>query len=70
MLATAFVEALRQQRIIVPAAEVIERVCAEALTRGTRQVYEALTAPLLDHHLRGLDGVLAMREGSKASGLR
>ena len=63
------VELLRQQRIILPALDVIERVCGEALTRGTRQVYEALSAPLLDHHHRALDDLLGIREGTKGSGL-
>jgi TnpA family transposase len=61
------VERLRQERIILPAIDVIERVCSEALTRGTRWVYEALTALLLDHHHRALDGLLAVREGTKGS---
>ncbi len=69
VLAEALVELLRQERIILPALDVIERVCSEALTRGTRQVYEALTAPLLDHHHRALDGLLGIREGTKGSGL-
>jgi hypothetical protein len=65
VLAETLVEMLRQQRIILPALDVIERVCGEALTRGTRQVYKALTVPLADHHRHALDGVLANREGSK-----
>jgi len=69
VLAEALVEMLRQQRIIMPAINVIERVCSEALTHGTRQVYEALTAPLTNHHRRVLDGLLAIREGTKGSGL-
>ena len=69
VLATALVEAVRAQRIIMPAVDVIERVCAEALTRGTRQVYEALTALLSDHHRRALEGLLTGRDGTKASGL-
>lgn len=69
VLAEALIELLRQQRIILPTIEVIERVCSEALTRGTRQVYEALTAPLGDFHRRALDGLLAIREGTKGSGL-
>ena len=69
VLAEALVERLRQQRIILPALEVIERVCSEALTRGTRQVYQALTAPLADHHRRALDGLLAIREGTQGSEL-
>jgi hypothetical protein len=69
VLATALVEAVRAQRIIMPAVDVIERVCAEALSRGTRQVYEALTAPLSDQHRRALEGLLTVRDGTKASGL-
>lgn len=69
VLAEALVELLRQQRIILPTVDVIERVCSEALTRGTRQVYEALTAPLGDFHRRVLDGLLSIREGTKGSGL-
>ncbi len=44
-------------------------MCSEALTRGTRLVHEALTAPLTDHHRRALDGLLTIREGTKGSGL-
>ena len=69
VLAEALVELLRQQHIILPAIDVIERVCSEAHTRGTRQVYKALTAPLADHHRRALDALLAIRDGTKGSGL-
>jgi TnpA family transposase len=69
VLADALVEMMRQQRIILPAVDVIERLCSEALTRGTRQVYEALTAPLSDHHRRTLDRLLTRREGTNGSEL-
>lgn len=69
VLAEELVEMLRQQRVILPTVDVIERLCSEALTRGTRQVYEALTAPLSDHHRRAFDGLLTIREGAKGSGL-
>jgi len=69
VLAQALVELLRQQRIILPALDVIDRVCSEALTCGTRLLYEALTAPLADHHRRALDDLLAIREGTKGSSL-
>jgi TnpA family transposase len=69
VLAEKLVEMLRQQRIILPAVDVIERLCGEALTRGTRQMYKALTAPLSDHHRSVLDGLLTLREGTKGSGL-
>ncbi len=69
VLAEALVEMLRQQRIILPAIDVIERVCSEALTLGTRRVYDALTAALTDHHRGGFDEFLAIREGTNGSGL-
>ncbi|MFK0380320.1 Tn3 family transposase [Pandoraea sp. NPDC090278] len=69
VLAEALVGMLRQQRIILPTVDVIERVCSEALTNGTRQVYEALTTSLRDSHRRALDGLLAIREGAKVSRL-
>ena len=69
MLAEALIGLLRQQRIILPTIDVIERVCGEALTRGTRRVYEALTGPLIDFHRRAFDSLLAIREGTKSSGL-
>ncbi len=69
VLAEKLVEMLRRQRIILPVLDVIERLCSEALTRGTRQVYKALTESLSDHHRRALDELLTLREGTKGSGL-
>jgi TnpA family transposase len=69
VLATSLVESLRNQHIIVPAVEVIERVCASALTRGTRLVYKALTAPLTKRHRQALDEVFDPRDGGQASSL-
>lgn len=69
VLAYAFVEAVRQQRVMMPGVEVIERACAEALTRGTRQVHEALTSSLSDQQRQALDKMLAVREGTSVSGL-
>lgn len=69
VLARALLETLRQQRIVVPAIEVIERVCSEALTQGTRQVYQALITPLSVSQRQGLERLLAVREGSKVSEL-
>jgi hypothetical protein len=67
VLATALVEMLRQQRILLPTLDVIERICSEALTRGTRHVYAALTAPLTEQHCCALDNLLAIRAGAKGS---
>jgi len=67
VLAEALVEMLRQQRIIMPAVDVIERVCGEALTRGTRQVYVALTAPLSAHHRGALAACLCCAKAPRAA---
>ncbi len=69
ILAETLVEMLRQQFIILPTIDVIERVCSEALTLGTRHVYETLNGPLTDYHHHALDGLLAIRQGTKSSGL-
>ena len=69
VLAAAMVDWLRQQRIILPTADVIDRLCSEALARGTRQVHEALIAPLSAQHRQALDQLLTVREGTKNSGL-
>jgi hypothetical protein len=69
ILATALLEMLKQQHIIVPSVDVIERVCTEALTRGTRQLYEVLTAPLSGHQRQMLDDLLSIREDTRISWL-
>lgn len=53
----------------MPAIDVIERVCAEALTLGTREVDEALTVTLSESQQSKIDVLLAMREGAAASTL-
>jgi TnpA family transposase len=69
VLATALLDMLRQQHIIVPTIDVLERVCAEALTRGTRHVYEALTESLSTDQRQMLDNLLSVREGTMTSSL-
>ena len=69
VIAEKLVETMRQQRIILPAVDVIERLCSEALALGTRHIYQALTASLSDRHRSALDRLLTLREGTKGSGL-
>lgn len=69
VLAEALVEQLRLQHIIIPPVDVLERVCSEAIVRGTRKVYEALTSPLSNSNRRVLDGLLTLSEGTKGSSL-
>ncbi len=58
VLAAHSLETLRQKRIILPALTVIERACAEAVTRANRRIYRALIDPLERHHKRSLDNLL------------
>lgn len=67
VLAEALVEMLRQQRIILPPLAVIERVCSEALTHGTRLVYEALTESLTDQHRHTFEQLLGTRKERSSS---
>lgn len=69
VLAKALIGMLRQRHIILPTIDVIERVCSEALTRGTFQIYDALTTSLSDQHRSALDDLLTLREGTRSSRL-
>ncbi len=69
VLALALIENLRRRRILLPTLNVIERICAEAITRANRNIYAALTKPLLDIHRRRLDDLLKRKEGSNTTWL-
>ena len=68
-LAIALVTALRQQKVIVPPIDVLERICAEALTSGNRRVYKALTAELPAAKKTLLDSLLEPGDDSTVSKL-
>ena len=44
------VEGLRRQSVLLPSLNVVERVCAEAITRANRRIYAALTDSLTSLH--------------------
>ncbi|CAM3546471.1 transposase (plasmid) [Xenorhabdus nematophila ATCC 19061] len=69
VLATALVGNLRRKHILLPAPGVIERICAEALTRANRRIYDTLTEPLSDAHNRSLDKLLKRCENSNMTWL-
>ncbi len=69
VLAEALVERLRQHGVIIPSVAVLERVCSEALTRGTRLIYEALTAPLTEAHRQAFERLLSIRHETTQSTL-
>lgn len=70
VLASAMVEGLRHQSVLMPTMNVIERICAEAITRATRRIYAALTDSLTLTHRQRLDELLLPhKEGSKTTKL-
>src|SRR5271170_3850772 len=69
VLAQAVVEELRKRRIVLPPVAVIERLCAEAMTRAQRKVFTLLTEELDDEQRTKLDRLLGQREGSPYSTL-
>jgi TnpA family transposase len=69
VLAAGVLDSLRHQRIIIPALDVVERICAEAITRANRRIHAALTDPLTTDHRQRLDELLRRKEGSKTTWL-
>ena len=57
VLASALVENLRRQSIILPAMNAIERASAEAITRANRRIYAALTDSLLSNSRHMLEHI-------------
>jgi TnpA family transposase len=69
VLATALIQSLRSQLILLPSINVIERICAEAVTRATRRIHTLLTESLTDAHRGQLDGLLNPRDNSNSSAM-
>ena len=69
VLASALVEGLRRQRVLLPSVNVVDRVCAEAVTRANRRIHAALTGSLTNLHRQRLDDLLKRKEGSKTTWL-
>lgn len=67
VLATALVQSFRAQRILLPSINVIERICAEAITNASRRVYCSLTECLTKEHLQRLNALLLPKENSKTT---
>jgi TnpA family transposase len=69
VLARSVLESLRLQRIILPTLDVVERVCAQAITRANRRIYETLANPLSEAQRRRLDDLLKRRDNAKTTWL-
>jgi hypothetical protein len=71
VLIRAVIDQLRNKRVIIPPLSVIERLCAEAITRADRRLYRKLTGGLSEVQRTALDDVLGvMRFGWRCMGLR
>ena len=69
VLAASLVESLRQKSVLLPTLDVIERICAEALTQANRRIYAALTDSLSAKHRQRLDDLLKRKDDSKLTWL-
>ena len=69
VLAQALLEYLRRRGLLIPGSNVIERLCAEAVTRATRRIYDVLTESLSDEHRQRLDQLLQRRADGRMTWL-
>ena len=69
VLAGQVLDDLRQRRVIIPSLDVIERICAEAITRANRRLYRLLNDPLTNDHRVGLDELLQRKRETKKTWL-
>lgn len=69
VLTGAVLDALRRQRVVIPTLDVIERICAEAITRANRRIYAVLTDSLTPEHRRRLDSLLKRKEDGTSTQL-
>lgn len=65
VLALALGDSLRSKRILLPTVDVMERICAEAITRANKRIHAALADPLTGVHRQRLDELLTHKEGGK-----
>ncbi|MFT2543678.1 hypothetical protein ACMWP9_37480, partial [Escherichia coli] len=63
-LAANALQQLRNRSVILPAVSVIDRICAEGISRANKKIYRTLTEPLSDIHRRSLDALLTNRPGT------
>lgn len=69
VLAASIFESLRNQHIIRPTLDVIERICAESITHANRHIYQVLSQPLSNEHRNRLDDLLERRDNTKTTWL-
>ena len=67
VVASTLVENLRRKNILLPAINVIERMCAEAITSANRNLYNKLSEPLNNKQREQLDQLLKIRLDSSST---
>jgi len=67
VLVRSVIDQLRGKQVIIPPLSVIERLCAEAITRAERRLYRKLTSDLDDFQRTALDNALGTRLNTKQS---
>ncbi len=58
LLAEEMLAYLRQNKVMFPTINVVERTCAEAMAGGNKIVFQTLNAPLTSAHREALDRLL------------
>jgi len=69
VLATSLIQQVRKERIVLPPVAVIERICAQAITRANRIIFTSLTKCLDGDHRTQLDNLLSQRVDPNATKL-
>ncbi len=67
VLAATLIRNWRNKSILLPTTKVIKDLCAQAITRASRDIYQGLTEPLAQEHLEKLDGLLKLKPFTKLS---
>ena len=69
VLVNELMEHFRSQKILFPSINVLERICAEAITLAERRIYTTLTESLSEQQKNQLKALLLMHDKSKTSTL-
>lgn len=67
IIASSLVEILRRKKVLFPAINVIERICAEAITLANRDIYNKLSKSLNNTQRQQLDQLLKIKPDSTST---
>ena len=66
-LAATMIQRLWNKSILLPTVKVIKDLCAEAITRASRDIYQGLTEQLSEEHRKRLDELLEIKPFTRIS---